>query len=276
MNIWQKISGVDRRILYVMFAIVILYPQFVPTALPMAIDPTTRGLYDAIEKLQPGDPILISTEFSAVMYSELSPVLHVVSKHAFSKGLRVFYMSTDPDGAQFNIEVIDKLVPANYVYGKNVVNLGYTAGYEAAVAALCKDFPGTWPADYKQQPTRNMEIMNGIKDITSFKMVFQMTGGALGPLLWVRQANIPFKTICATAVSSSMVPSAVPYYQAGQLVALLNGLKGCAEYELLTKLYGKGVAGMAGQSLGHLYIVVIVLVANVAYFMNKQQDSKKK
>ena len=276
MSIWQRITNVDRRLLYVLFAISILYPQFVPFALPMKVDPMTTGLYNAIEKLQPGDPILISTEISAVFTAEMVPVLHAVAKHAFSKNARVFLMSTDPDGALFNIGVIDNLMPKHYVYGKDIMNSGYSAGYEAVVASLAKDFPKTFPSDYKGTPTSGMEVMKGIKDVSSFKLVFQLTGGGLGPLLWVRQVAIPFKIPCASVTSSSMFPSAIPYYQAGQLIALLNGLKGAAEYEILTKDLGKGVAGMGGQSLGHLFMITAIIVANVAYFMNKRATTKRR
>jgi len=118
--------------------------------------------------------------------------------------------------------------------------------------------------------------MEGIKDVRDIKLVYQLTGGGLGPLLWVRQVSLPYGVPFASCVSSSMLPSAVPYYESGQIIALLNGLVGAAEYELLTKTPGKGLAGMAGQSLGHLYVIAIVIVGNIAFVMQRklrQQDS---
>ncbi|MDP2859374.1 MAG: hypothetical protein Q8P50_15560 [Bacillota bacterium] len=274
MSIWDRISGVDRRIIYILLFITIMLPQFIPVVIPIKVDPLTVGLYNKIETMKPGDVALISNEFSAVMYSEMTPVLHAITTHLFRKGARVIMMATSADGALFNQEVCDKLLPKDYLYGRNIVNFGFVAGYEAAVASLVKDVPKTFPADMKGTQTAAMEVLKGVKTIDDIALVIQLTGGGLGPLLWVRQVNIPFKTPFASVVSSSMLPSAIPYYQAGQMIALLNGLKGGAEYELLIKVPGKATAGMAGQSLGHLFFVLAAIVANVAYFAKRASTPK--
>jgi hypothetical protein len=272
-NIWDRISGVDRRIIYILLFITIMLPQFMPIVIPMKVDPMTVGLYNKIESMKPGEVVIVSSEYSAVMYSEMTPVLKAITTHLFRKGVRVIMMATSADGALFNQEICDNL-PPEYQYGRNIVNFGFVAGYEAAVASLVKDVPKTFPADMKGMPTSGMEVMRNIKTIDDIKLVIQLTGGGLGPLLWVRQVNIPFKTPFASVVSSSMVPSAIPYYQAGQMIALLNGLKGGAEYELLIKVPGKATAGMAGQSLGHLFFVLAAGVANLAYFARRASTPK--
>ncbi len=274
MSIWERISSVDRRIIYILLFITVMLPQFTPVVIPMKIDPLTIGLFNKIESMKPGDVAFISNEYSAVMYSEMTPVLHAICTHLFRKGARVLMMGTSADGALFNQEVCDKLLPKDYEYGRNIVNFGFSAGYEATVASLVKDVPRTFPADMKGTPTAGMAVMKDVKTIDDIKLVIQLTGGGLGPLLWVRQVNIPFKTPFASVVSSSMLPSAIPYYQAGNMIALLNGLKGGAEYELLIKVPGKATAGMAGQSLGHLFFVLAAIVANIAYFGKRATTPK--
>ncbi|MDP2873162.1 MAG: hypothetical protein Q8P31_11585 [Bacillota bacterium] len=273
MTIWDRIRGVDRRLIYVVFGIILLIPQFKPLMIPMNIDRMVPPLYEAIEKLQPGDPVWISVEYSAVMASEMTPTLHAVVKHLYRKQARVFFMGSSTDGAMFAQDAAG-LAPAGYEWGRNVVNFGFIAGYEAAVASLALDIPKTFPADFKGQAITGMPIMEGIKDIRDIKLVYQLTGGGLGPLLWVRQVALPYGIPVATCVSSSMLASAVPYYESGQLLALLNGLVGAAEYELLTKSPAKGLAGMAGQSLGHLFVIALVLVGNVAFIMQRRRQPK--
>jgi hypothetical protein len=274
-TIWDRIRGVDRRLIYIVFGIILLIPQFRPLMIPMKIDKMVPPLYEAIEKLQPGDAVWVSVEYGAVMASEMTPTLHSVVKHLYAKQARVFFMGSSTDGAMFAQDAV-KLAPPGYEWGKNIINFGFIAGYEAAVASLALDIPKTFPADFKGQPTAGMPIMEGIKDVRDIKLVYQLTGGGLGPLLWVRQVSLPYGVPFASCVSSSMLPSAVPYYESGQIIALLNGLVGAAEYELLTKTPGKGLAGMAGQSLGHLYVIAIVIVGNIAFVMQRklrQQDS---
>lgn len=269
MSIWQRISNLDRRLIYIVLGIILMVPQFTPVIIPMNIDKMVPPLYEFIEELEPGDPVLVSVEYSAVMKSEMTPVLHAVAKHLFDKGCTVLLWATSTDGAMFAQTVVE-IAPEGYEVGRDIVNFGFVAGYEAAVSALCADFKKTFPADFFGNPTAGMEIIADIDTIQDIKLVFQLTGGGLGPLLWVRQAVIPYGTAFASAVSSSMLPSAVPYYESGQILALLNGLVGAAEYELLTETPGMGLAGMAGQSLGHLFVIAVVLLGNLAHFMQKR------
>jgi hypothetical protein len=68
----------------------------------------------------------------------------------------------------------------------------------------------------------------------------------------------------------------MPFVQAGQVKGLLQGLRGAAEYELLSGSAGIAAAGMDAQSLGHLLIIGSILVGNVAYFMSKKQPKNNK
>jgi hypothetical protein len=269
-TIWDRIRAVDRRVIYVVMAVILLLPKFVPLVLPLKVDRMTTPLYDFIENnINPGDAVWVSVEYGGVMKSEMSPTLNAVALHLYKKGARLFLSGNSADGAMFAQEVWE-LRPAGYEWGKNFVNFGFIAGYEAAVAALIESIPRTVPADFFGRPTAGMEIMEGIQTIRDIKLVYQLTGGGLGPLLWIRQVGDPYKVPIATCVSSSMLPSAVPYFETGQLKALLNGLVGAAEYEYLTGVPGAGTAGMAGQSLGHLYVIGIVLLGNLAFVMQRR------
>ncbi|RLG68557.1 MAG: hypothetical protein DRO11_08925 [Methanobacteriota archaeon] len=70
-----------------------------------------------------------------------------------------------------------------------------------------------------------------------------------------------------TAVSG---PEMYPYIQSGQLVGLLSGMKGAAEYEQLVGKPGLGLSGMVAQSYVHVMVVVFILFANVVFFLEKR------
>jgi len=61
----------------------------------------------------------------------------------------------------------------------------------------------------------------------------------------------------------------------GQIVGIIPGLKGAAEYEKLIDQPGEAVRGMNIQSIVHLLIVIFVLIGNVGFFLSGQYRKKK-
>ena len=68
-----------------------------------------------------------------------------------------------------------------------------------------------------------------------------------------------------------MVTTYDPYVASGQLDALVAGLRGAAEYEKLIDRKGGGNRGMLAQSTAHLYVVVLIIIGNVAYFRSRRK-----
>lgn len=269
MSIWDRIRSIDRRVFYLLMAILVLWPRFMPILLPLRVDPMTKPLYEFIEEeIGPGDPVWISAEFSGMLKAELYPALVAITSHLFTRGARLFLSSDRPDGAMFAQDMWD-LRPPGYEWGRNFVNFGFLAGGEAAVAGLIDSIERTAPADFLGNPTADMEIMQGINNIRDMELIIQLSDGGLGVLLWVRQVGDPYDIPVASAVSTAMIPASVPVFEAGQLLALLSGLAGAAEYEYLMRQPGQGTAGMGGQSLGHLFVIGVVLLGNLAHIMQR-------
>jgi hypothetical protein len=60
-----------------------------------------------------------------------------------------------------------------------------------------------------------------------------------------------------------MAPEAYPYLDSRQLVGMLTGMRGAAEYEQLNHSPSFGVTAMAGQSFAHLCILVLIGLGNL-------------
>jgi hypothetical protein len=71
-----------------------------------------------------------------------------------------------------------------------------------------------------------------------------------------------------TAVSA---PQFYPYLQTGQLIGLLGGLKGAAEYETLVNYAGDATRRMDAQSIAHLVIIIFIIFANISYFVLRKR-----
>ena len=99
------------------------------------------------------------------------------------------------------------------------------------------------------------------------------------PVLWVRYVNARFNQAVATGVTGVMVSELYPYLDAGQLVGLLPGLKGAAEYEKLiqeggyTTDGGQGAPGMSIQSVVHIVLILLIVFCNIAYFITRRHES---
>jgi hypothetical protein len=62
-----------------------------------------------------------------------------------------------------------------------------------------------------------------------------------------------------TAVSA---PEFYPYLQSGQLVGLLGGMAGAAEYEKIRGEKGTATRGMDAQSMAHVFVALCILAGN--------------
>jgi uncharacterized membrane protein YdjX (TVP38/TMEM64 family) len=72
-----------------------------------------------------------------------------------------------------------------------------------------------------------------------------------------------------TAVSA---PEFYPYLQSGQLLGLLGGMAGAAEYEKLRNEKGTATRGMDAQSLAHVFVAVCILLGNWVQWRKRKEE----
>lgn len=275
MSIWERIHKIDARIIYSLVIIAVAIPLIKPIGLPMKIMPTTKQVYDAIEALPEGSRVYLSIDYGPGSGPELDPHTQALLTHFFRKGLKVYIISTIPDGpmvAQINLQKFEKT--GKYVYGRDYVNLGYFAGGESGLVVFAQDIRKVLPRDYKGTPVDQIPMMQGVNKITDFALGVTVNtgpGGAGTPDVWVRQIPIVYKTPLILALAGSMTPQSLPYLQAKQIAGLLGGLRPAAEYELLLKEPSIGVAAMDAQSAAHSVILLFILLGNIAYLTTRKK-----
>ncbi len=69
------------------------------------------------------------------------------------------------------------------------------------------------------------------------------------------------------------VPEIMPNLQAGQIVGIVAGMRGAAEYEIMVGKPGTAVAGMDAQSFAHVLIMLLIIVGNVGYILTRKKPS---
>lgn len=277
MEFWRKLQSIDRRVIYLLLFIVLLIPLINPLGLPLEILPWTRQFYDYVEEnIQPGDLVVLSLDYSVGGAPDIHPQAVAVSKHLAQRNARMAFIAFFPDGPQFAEKIISEL-ETNYgkVYGQDVINLGYLAGGEGAIAAFCGDVKATVPKDYRGKPLSEYPNFSDLNTIKDAKAMFEFASGTPGVPEWVRQEQTVYGVPLLAGCVAVIAPQTEPYLQSGQLQGILVGLRGAAEYEVVSRNPGKAAAAMDSQSMGHLLIIAFVLLGNIGYFALGEHKKRK-
>ncbi len=93
MNFFDKFLKIDRRYIFILVAIGVVIPLVFPLGLAVTVSPPVKNVYDEIENLKPGTPVLVSVDFDPSTEPELGPMTAAVLRHCFSRDLKVIGMT---------------------------------------------------------------------------------------------------------------------------------------------------------------------------------------
>jgi hypothetical protein len=85
----------------------------------------------------------------------------------------------------------------------------------------------------------------------------------------VQQAQGRFHIRMVSGSTAVQSPEIYPYLQSGQVLGLLGGMAGAAEYEKTTGVLGPATKGMDAQSSAHVFIMFMILLGNAIYFSRR-------
>ncbi len=274
MNILEKFLHVDRRYIFIFVALGVIIPLLWPLGLAVTTSPPVENVYNAVEELAPGTPVLVSVDYDPSTQPELSPMAIAVLRHCFSRDLPVIITVLHPGGPGLALEISDRISKeAGAVYGEDYVFLGYKVGGSAVILSMGQDFHVSFPADYFNTPIDEIPLMKKVKNYNDIGLVITMSGSTY-PEAWVAYAHERYGQKLAAGVTAVMAADYYPYLQTGQLVGLIGGLKGAAEYEKLINRPDDGLKGMDAQTIVHLFVVLMILLGNIAFIF--VQRAKKR
>ncbi len=164
--------------------------------------------------------------------------------------------------------------------GVDYTYFGYKPGYVSIMLGMGKDMVSTLNTDYRSISLMKYEMFNSntnkIKNYEDVSLVVDLAAGG-SVAAWVVYVNTKFGRPVAAGVTAVMAADYYPYIQSGQLIGLLNGMRGAADYETLNMRHfpdtagpGKGLGGMASQTWAHIMILVFILLGNIGYFVTKK------
>lgn len=288
MNIIERLLNIDRRWIFLVVAIGALLPIIFPIRLPIAKTQPVKNIFDGVEKLRAGDTIILSFDYGPSSAPENDPQAEAVLRHAFKRGIRVVVVALYPiGGLTMAINVLDKVTSEfKLEYGKDFVNLGYKDGGQALMKQMGADIHSVFPVDNKGTKIAEIELMRDVHNYRDIKLVVSLATGIIGEW-WANLVNAQFGVPVAVGCTAVSAPKYYAYLKAGQMMGLMGGLKGAAEYEAMIvkqypefeKTYSKpgsytASRGMSVQAVVHLLIIGFIVLGNISFLIDKRRKSR--
>lgn len=269
---WKKLQNIDRRIIYVLLILATAIPMINPLAIPLSVGDQTTTFYELMDAIPAGETVLFSLDYAPSGAPDVHPQALAIMKHMMAKGVGVAFISFWEAGPMFAEQLIRSYEAEGYEYGVHFANLGYIPGGEPAIKRFGEDVVGQAAKDFRNNTTSTLPIMQPIKDTRDFALVVDFVAGNPGVQEWVRQVQGPLGIKLLAACVTVNIPQTMPYVDSGQVSAILGGLRGAAEYEVISGLPGPSVAKMDAQSLGHVLVIGFIVVGNIAFFLDKKKE----
>jgi hypothetical protein len=277
----EKLQKLDRRWIFLFILVSVIVPLMFPLNLGIESSAPVERMYNYIENLPEGSVILMSFDFSPSTEVELGPAAMAVVRHAFAKNHKVVAIALWPDGGQLARPIFKQAAEEfGKEKGRDYVNLGYKAGGSVLLMALNNSFANSFPADIDGTPVTEIPLMNKIQDYSSIDLAVSFGAGANGLKEYILIVNTQFGVNVAGAVTAVSAPEKYPFLNSGQLLGLMGGLKGAAEYEKLlmdrqeSDSPGRAMQAMDAQSVVHMLIVLFIVLSNVLYFVGEYRRKR--
>jgi hypothetical protein len=287
MKWFERISSIDRRIIYIILSVLVIVPFFVPFTMKQNIMPQTQRLFNFIEALPPGDKaVILSMDYTPQTMPETHPMAIAILKHCFMRKIPVIGMSFDPQAPGLAVDAFTAVSEEinheaqsrqdSVIYGEDYVYLGWKSGRIAAELQMGENIADVFPRDYYGTSIDSFPLMLRIRNYKNISIAI-VIAGADYPQDWILYPQARYGVKVGAGLTAVMSPKYYPFLQTGQLSGLLSGMKGAAEYESLilkhgyAKSLGRADTGMNSQSLIHILIIIFIILGNIGFFFSRKK-----
>lgn len=264
-------------IVYILFIFVAILPVVYPLGIPNSVTPAATDYYNAIKGLPQGSVVLIEVYSDIRAWFTMGPSTVATIKQLIPMiqggQIKGIVFTTTSDAGPLSIPLIERMATATDVssklkYGDQWALMGWIPGFETAQAQMAQDFRAAVPRDYYGTAIDQLPILNGIKKISDFQLIIINSDSNLDA--YVRQWGGKGPKILAN-IDISVLALTKPYLDRGIINGYMTPVKLTSEYEKLVGFSGFGSALNEGQSTVQVYIVLLIIAANVIYFRERQR-----
>ena len=281
---YELLKNLDRRWVFLLMAIAVSVPILLQLSFPEKVSPLTADAYAQLEKIQPGDKVLLSFDFDPSSAGELTPMATAFTYHAAKRGAKLYFLALWPVGPQMVEETIAKVIKNDFPemkYGGDYLNLGYKSGNEGVIKVIVTDLKKLYTTDHFGTGIGTIPMMEGVSSVQDMNLIVNVSAGYVGAKEWVQYAKTAFpdKIELVAGCTGVQAPPLLPYIP-NQLPGLVAAIKGAAEYEkLLVDEYGledqprykEGLRRMGSQLVAHVLMIALIVTGNVIFFIGRRE-----
>lgn len=257
-------------------------------AIPLVIKPRThphvifnevRSAYKTIDTIPTDKIAIISIVWSAGTEAENGPQTEALMRHMFKKNIKFAVISWDPVGAELTYKMgADIAKEMHKEYGTDWVHLGYNPGpIYAVISGMGQNFIGTLKKDRFNKSLTELAVTKNIKNHKQIGAVAEITpSGTI--YSWITFFSNPYHVpliYCPTAV---MAAEAYPFIDSGQIVGMLNGVIGAAQYETLLGMGNQRTYAAAASwalSSAHILVIILIVLGNLGYLAMRHSGTDR-
>jgi hypothetical protein len=302
----ERLLNLDRRWIYLAMLLAVGVPVLLQPVFPEQPTPLVQRVFDAIEDLPSGSKVLLVFDYDPTGEGEIGPMATSFVRHCAERGHKMYFLSLWPVGPQMIDERINRILRPNYPhlqYGRDYVNIGYKDGREAVIKVIVTNLKESFPTDQRGTSLNQIPMTKDIRSVQDMDLILDISSGYPGTKEWVQYAATPYRVPLAAGVTGVQAPLFYPYLDrappaagnkpapkpaaagagrasGGQLLGLLGGVKGAAEYEAALAAaypqfsgpeYSEARRRMGPQLVAHLLMIGLIVAGNVLYFLSRKR-----
>lgn len=272
---------IDRRIIFLFIFVT------VATAVLFRLEfkeyPTVivKKVFDKIESMPPGSKVLVSFDFDPAMKPEVYPMANSFVRHCLVKGHKLYLMTIWATGQALMTETVETVIKNEFpeaMYGEDYVTLGFKAGGVGVLNVIVTNFRKMYPTDEHGTSLDSIPLFVDVKSTKDMDLILPIGGGQPGPKEWVLFIGDPGNVPIAPGLAAVVAPLIYPYYPK-QVIGLLGGVKGAAEYETELRSHyprfkdidAPALRMMGPQTMAHIVIMAFIVIGNISYFRSRRK-----
>jgi hypothetical protein len=263
-----RLKAIDRRVLYLVAALLVLLTRFVPLGLPVSISPLVQHTFNTVENLPDGSVVVLSPMYNEAGDGSMTPFFTALLVHCAERGYRLLIGSTDwTDGPEVVHPVVTRvLTQYGYVYGRDYLEWGSRPGGEAWLRAAAGDFAGACGGtDRDGRSLTQFELAARVPRLTRdyVAAIICVDIGTPGVDEWRRGVAEPTGIPVITAWDNvAFVPGTVDFDTARPGI---YGRLALAEYEYLLGYPGAALREQDAMSVPALIVTLFVVLGNAGH-----------
>ncbi len=276
-SFWHKAADIDNRYMYAVVFIFAAVLVLRPLGLPVPIGSHIQDWYDYVEALPEGSVIWMDTPQSPAAWAEMGPMVRATLIHLFRGDVRVVMGSMRQMGDRLSSGVLEEVLELfpDVEYGVDVVHLGWRpGGSDVMLRAATRDIMQAYDGvDFYGNRLEDLPLMQDVPRLHPdyFVCAVVTTSGTPGAEQFLQYVIEPTGLPMIVGQNAVGVPRAMAFLDAGQFRAIIPGSTGCAQYELLLDEPGMALAAQDVLSVGMLYVTLMIILGNIAWFATRNQ-----